>query len=173
MRIKPNPLRYAAHVAGTACHLAHSTARIGLTSALGDYETTLAICSSITGPGRRFACRPCSVHGNRRLYPWQLRSKVWMLRERAARCFNNRPYAGLLVLRKLASLSYFSHYSVLPSWVAPLLARCRACSLARRIGCFNGAFFARRLGHKHDGGMGGNFWRRGSGRPLCSASLVA
>ena len=28
---KPNPLRYAAQAAGKACHLVHSTARVGLT----------------------------------------------------------------------------------------------------------------------------------------------
>ena len=32
---KPTPLRYAKHMAGTACHVLHSTTQRGLTQALG------------------------------------------------------------------------------------------------------------------------------------------
>ena len=48
---KPKPLRYANHMAGRACHVLRSTARLGLTLALGLVSRTVvagfqAICSA-------------------------------------------------------------------------------------------------------------------------------
>ena len=38
---KPKPLRYANHMAGGACHVLRSTARLGLTQALGMFRTLI------------------------------------------------------------------------------------------------------------------------------------
>src|SRR3546814_6136024 len=42
LSFKPKPLRYANHMADTACHVLRSTTRLGLTLALGPKTSTFA-----------------------------------------------------------------------------------------------------------------------------------
>ena len=46
---KPNPLRYAAQAAGKACHLVHSTARVGLTWVLGSMDRSQPTPEQVLG----------------------------------------------------------------------------------------------------------------------------
>ena len=48
---KPKPLRYAKHMAGTACHVLRSTTRLGLTLVLGamEFESIRPVLSGVAG----------------------------------------------------------------------------------------------------------------------------